>query len=88
MESYQELKVWKKAIKLITELYNNKTFPNEEIYVLASQIRSAEVSAPVNMAERCGWDMAKEYIQFLRIARGYLLELGTHLISIKKICNI
>jgi len=81
MESYQELEVWKKAIELVTDIYRiTKTFPNEEIYALTSQVRRAAISVPANIAEGWGRNMTKEYIQFLRIARGSLLEVETHLI--------
>ncbi|MBI5196200.1 MAG: four helix bundle protein [Nitrospirae bacterium] len=86
MESYQELEVWKKAIELVTEIYKiTKTFPNEEIYALTNQIRRAAISIPANIAEGWGRNMTKEYIQFLRIARGSLLELETHLIVSKNL---
>ncbi len=81
MESYQKLGVWKKAIELVTDIYEiTKTFPKEEIYALTNQIRRAAISIPANIAEGWGRNMTKEYIQFLRIARGSLLELETHLI--------
>lgn len=81
VSSYQELEVWKKAIKLVTEIYKEtQNFPKEEIYALTSQIRKAAISVPANIAEGWGRNMTKEYIQFLRISRGSLIELETHLI--------
>ena len=86
IESYQDLEVWKKAIILVTEIYaTSKDFPKEETYSLTSQIRRAAVSVPSNIAEGWGRNKPKEYIQFLRIARGSLLEVETQLIIAKNL---
>lgn len=81
IRSYQDLDVWRKAMTLVTEVYAlTQTFPREEMYGLTSQIRRAVISVPANIAEGWGRKSKKEYIQFLRIARGSLLELETLLI--------
>ncbi|WP_107668030.1 four helix bundle protein [Cyanothece sp. BG0011] len=81
MESYKELRVWQKGIDLVTEVYQvTKKFPQEEIYGLISQIQRAVNSIPANIAEGWGRGATKEYIYHLRIARGSLMELETHLI--------
>lgn len=78
IRSYQDLAVWKKAMQLVTQVYRlTRHFPREEMYGLTSQIRRAAVSIPTNIAEGWGRGSKKEYIQFLRIARGSLLELET-----------
>lgn len=86
MESYRELEVWKKAINLVVEIYNaTKTFPKEEVYVLSSQIHKASISISANIAEGWGRGTKKEYLQFLKISRGSLMELETHLILSQKL---
>jgi four helix bundle protein len=81
MKSYKELEVWQKAVKLAVEIYRiTQTFPKEELYGLTSQIRRASTSVSANIAEGWGRGSTKEYIQFLLIARGSLMELETHLI--------
>jgi len=76
IKSYHDLEVWKKAMMLVTGFYEvTRTFAKEELYGLTSQLRRASVSVPANIAE--GWGRAGEYIQFLRLARGSLLELET-----------
>ena len=81
IDSYQQLEVWQKAVTLVTEVYQvTRTFPREEIYGLTSQLRRAAVSIPANIAEGWGRNTTRDYIQFLRVARGSLLELETHLV--------
>jgi four helix bundle protein len=81
MKSYKELKVWQKAVDLVTAVYSiSRSFPRTEMYGLTSQVRRASVSIPSNIAEGWGRNSAKEYIQFLTTARGSLLELETQLL--------
>lgn len=81
MQNYKELEVWQKAVRLATELYGlTGRFPDTEKFGLVSQIRRAVASVAANIAEGWGRGSTKEYIQFLLIARGSLLELETHLI--------
>jgi len=78
IRSYQDLAVWKKAMQLVAQVYLlTKRFPREELHGLTSQMRRAAISIPTNIAEGWGRGSKKEYIQFLRIARGSLLELET-----------
>ncbi len=81
MESYKELVVWQKAIELVTDIYEvTKSFPQEERYGLIAQIQRAAISVPANIAEGWGRGSTKEYHQYLRVSRGSLAELETHLI--------
>lgn len=77
---YSELKVWKEARKLVSEVYTlTKGFPKEKIYGLTSQIRRCAISVPSNIAEGCGRRTSADTIQFLYISRGSLYELETQL---------
>lgn len=81
VKSYQDLKVWQKAMDLVFSVYKlSKSFPKDETYGLTSQIRRASVSVPSNIAEGWGRGSTKSYLQFLRIGRGSLTELETQLI--------
>ena len=78
--SYKELLVWQKSMDLVTNVYNSiKTFPKEEVYGLAGQLRRAVVSVPSNIAEGQGRDSLKEFIHHLSIAYGSLMEVETQL---------
>ena len=50
--NFQELEVWQKAHQLVLAVYRvTKTFPADEKYGLATQMRRAAVSVPANIAE-------------------------------------
>ncbi|WP_040300470.1 four helix bundle protein [Agrobacterium albertimagni] len=81
MNSYQDLKVWQRAMDLAVESYEvTKDFPREEVYGLISQIRRAASSVPANIAEGHGRNATGSYVQHLKIAQGSLKELETHFI--------
>lgn len=76
MKDYKELEVWQKAVSLATSMYEvTKTFPDTEKFGFTNQIRRAAISVPANIAEGWGRGSTKEYVQFLLVARGSLLEL-------------
>jgi four helix bundle protein len=80
MKSYRDLTVWQKAITLARVAYHaSQTFPGKELYGLTSQIRNTASSIPANIAEGWGRGSRKEYVQFLKISRGSLYEMETHL---------
>lgn len=81
MQSYRELVAWQKAMDLTAEVYRiTKSFPNDELYGITSQLRRASVSVPANIAEGQGRQTTGEFRQFLGHARGSLLETETHIL--------
>lgn len=77
-KSYKELKVWQKGIEIVLLTYKiTKSFPQEELFGLSSQMRRCAVSVPSNIAEGWGRDSNKSFVQQLKIARALLLELET-----------
>jgi four helix bundle protein len=77
---FRDLVVWQKSMQLAVEVYRlTKSFPREEVYGLTSQMRRSAVSIPSNIAEGHGRLNAKEFRQFLGIARGSTYELQTQL---------
>jgi four helix bundle protein len=72
--------VWQRAMQLVTSVYRlTKTFPPDERYGLALQMRRAAVSVPSNIAEGQARQGPKGFTHFLSIARGSLQELETQL---------
>jgi four helix bundle protein len=86
MKDYKQLSVWQKTVDLAILIYNlSRKFPDDEKFGLTSQMRRAATSVPANIAEGWGRGTTKEYIQFLLIARGSLMELETHVIISRKL---
>ncbi len=82
----QNLKVWKKSVDFVVEIYSiTKCFPKEEMYRLAQQMRKVAVSVPSNIAEGCSRKGDVETIQFLYIATASPSELETQLIIANEI---
>jgi four helix bundle protein len=89
ISSYKDLLVWQKAIKLVKETYLlTRQLPEDEKFGLISQMKRCSVSIASNIAEGWGRNSTKSYIQFLRIARGSLLELETQLIICKELTYV
>ena len=77
-EATQKSKFLDKSFELVKVLYRvTSEFPSEERFGLTSQIRSAAVSVPVNIAEGASRKGKKEFIHFLHISLGSLTELDT-----------
>lgn len=86
IKSYQDLKVWQKAMDLVVLCYEiTKEFPKNELYGLTGQLQRAAVSVPANIAEGHSRQHRKEYLQHLAIARGSLSELETHLLIAERL---
>jgi four helix bundle protein len=78
--SFRDIKAWQKAIELVVEIYSStRSFPREEVYGLANQLRRAAVSVPSNIAEGKGRCTDKEFLLFLHHARGSVFEVETQL---------
>jgi len=81
MKDFRNLKVWEKAHQLVLALYPvTASFPRDEAYGLASQIRRAASSIPSNIAEGCGRQGDPELARFCIIARGSATELEYQLL--------
>jgi four helix bundle protein len=79
--SVRDLIAWQQAMDLVEMLYKlTAKFPREEIYGLTSQARRAAVSVASNIAEGQGRNSTKEFVQFLGMAHGSLIELETQVL--------
>ena len=86
INSYKDLIIWQKGIVLVVRVYQLvKSFPQEELYALNSQIKRASVSIPSNISEGYGRNTDKSFSHFLDISRGSLNELETQLIIAKEL---
>lgn len=67
-------------MQLVKSIYEvTATFPAEERFGLAQQMRRAAVSIPSNIAEGAARNGTKEYLHFIGISRGSLSELETQM---------
>jgi len=86
IRSYRDLAVWQKSVTLIVDSYKlTRRFPRTEQYALSSQLQRAAASVAANIAEGAGRRNLGEYIHFLGIARGSLMELETHVIVAQRL---
>ena len=78
--TYRDLLVWRKSKKLAVDVYRaTERFPKSELFGLTSQVRRAAVSIASNIAEGQGRGSKPEFVKFLCVSRGSLLELETQL---------
>jgi len=77
---YRTLKAWQHAQRLAVECVKAaRTFPDYEQDALASQMRRACYSVPLNIAAGSAKNGSREYRRFLDTARGSLAEVETML---------
>lgn len=80
VQSHRDLVAWQKAFGLAAAVHAVcRGFPRDEQFSLTSQTRRSAVSVAANIAEGYGRGTTTEYLRFLRVARGSLCELDTHL---------
>ena len=73
---FEQLDTWKEARKLVVQVYKLlEKFPKTEQYALCDQLRRAAISIPSNIAEGSGRMAIKEYVHFVEIAFGSLMEV-------------
>jgi len=77
MRDYRKYDVWEKAHQLVLFIYNDilPILPKSEQYDLASQMKRAAYSIPMNIAEGCGRNSDKDFVHFLDMALGSVHEL-------------
>ena len=81
MTDYKDLIIWQKSRLLVRTVYIlTRKLPKEELFGQTNQVRRAVVSIPSNIAEGFNRGSDKEFIHFLRIAKGSAAEVETQLI--------
>ena len=80
INTFKDLLVWQKSMDLTSSVYKiTNSLPRDEQFGLTSQMRRASISIPSNIAEGQSRSV-REFIQFLRVARGSRSELETQLL--------
>jgi len=79
--AFTDLNAWKEGHNLVLMVYKLiNSFPSEEKFALADQMRRCAVSITSNIAEGFSRQSKKEKLQFYSIAKGSLTELQNQLI--------
>jgi four helix bundle protein len=72
---FQDLEIWKLAVEIGNKLFDiAERLDKKKLYRFAEQLRGAGLSMSNNVAEGSGSTSAKEFIQFLNIARRSTFE--------------
>ena len=80
MFGFEKLDVWTKAIELADDVYRStREFPDYEKFGLANQMRRAAVSVSSNIAEGSSRSSSNDFVRFIEIAYGSVMELVSQL---------
>ena len=80
-QSYRDLFAWQKAMRFVIEIYKcTRSFPRDETFGLAAQLRRTAVVIPASIADRQARYSPHEFFSFLGRARGALVEVETEII--------
>ena len=74
---FEDLDVWKRSARLSADIY--KTLGKLKDYGFRDQICRSGLSIPSNIAEGMERDSQREFLQFLRYAKGSCGELRTQI---------
>ena len=81
IKTYKDLLIWQKGIAIVKTVYQLcEELPKDEIFGLQSQMKRSSISVTSNIAEGYGRNYTQNYIQYLRMARGSLLEMERQVI--------
>jgi len=85
-KGFFDLLAWQKADDLAVDIYETtKSFPRHQLYSLTNQMQKAAVSVAANIAEGSGRRTLRDYIRFLYIAKGSLVELEYYIHLAKRL---
>ncbi len=81
ISSFKDLIAWQQAYKLALMVYEiTKSFPDDEKFGLANQLRRASVSVASNIAEGFSRQTKKDKIHFYHMGMGSLSEVECQLL--------
>ena len=82
---FENLEIWQRAVEVARELFRMADLlEGKKLYRFAEQLRGAGLSMPNNIAEGSGSTSAKEFNQFLNIARRSTFENASMLMIFAK----
>jgi len=85
MFKFEKLDVWQESINLADDVYGiTQSFPADERFGLTSQMRRSAVSVSANIAEGSGRGTNRDFVRFVEIAFGSLMETISHLTVAKR----
>lgn len=85
-KGFFDIKAWKKADDLAVDVYDTtRSFPRHQLYSLTNQMQKAAVSVAANIAEGSGRRTIRDYLRFLYIAKGSLVELEYYIHLAKRL---
>ena len=86
MRNFRKLNVWKPGMEVAKEVFSIVLkLPDYEKFNLQTQMTSAAVSIPSNIAEGCGKSGDKDFKRFLEFSLGSSYELETQLLLVSQI---
>jgi four helix bundle protein len=78
--AFESLRVWHDARRLTARIYAvTRVIPFSQDFGLRNQIRRAAISVMSNIAEGCERGGTREFVSFLRIARGSAAEVRSQI---------
>jgi four helix bundle protein len=78
---HKDLIVWQKAVAFAVSIHEaTGRYPRSERFGLVAQLRRAAVSVASNVAEGSARGSTREFMHFLHVARGSLVEVQTQLV--------
>ena len=83
VQTFEDLKVWQRSCQLATDVC--VWLAPVTFYSLRNQAERSAISVASNIAEGSERDSPKDFIRFLRIAKGSCSELRTQLYLFKKL---
>lgn len=81
--NFEDLEVWRRSLDLSIEIY--RLLAGCKTYSLKDQLERSALSVPSNIAEGQERDSPKEFVRFLRIAKGSCGEMRTQLYVARKL---
>jgi four helix bundle protein len=79
-QSYRDLIAWQKAMAMVMDIYKiTSSFPRDEVYGLAVQMRRSAIAISTNIAQGQARYSPTEFYHHLGRARGALVEVETQI---------